>query len=79
VSRRRGQRRADHRIHQIVLWPLDGGYPGRFTRDQARLDYRAVNVPDDLDPGLLLAGPYAPFALWSRKPSAPTRCAHDPC
>ncbi|GAA4937842.1 hypothetical protein [Actinoplanes utahensis] len=57
-----------HRIHQVVIWPLGGGYPGRFHRDQARLDYRAVNVPDDLDPDALLAGPLAPLALWSRKP-----------
>jgi predicted transposase YdaD len=61
-------RRTDHRIHQVVLWPLGGGYPGRFRRDQARLDYRSVNVPDDLDPGMLLAGPLAPLALWSQKP-----------
>ena len=61
-------RRADHRIHQVVVWPLGGGYPGRFSRDQARLDYRAVNVPDDLDPGVLLASPLAPLALWSQKP-----------
>jgi hypothetical protein len=61
-------RRSDHRIHQIVLWPLGGGYPGRFQRDRARLDYRSVNVPDDLDPGLLLASPLAPLALWSQKP-----------
>jgi hypothetical protein len=61
-------RRADHRIHQVVVWPLGGGYPGRFRRDQARLDYRSVNVPDDLDPGTLLASPLAPLALWSQKP-----------
>jgi hypothetical protein len=61
-------RRADHRIHQVVVWPLGGGYPGRFRRDRARLDYRSVNVPDDLDPGTLLAGPLAPLALWSQKP-----------
>jgi len=61
-------RRADHRIHQFVLWPLGGGYPGRFRRDRVRLDYRSVNVPDDLDPGTLLAGPLAPLALWSQKP-----------
>ncbi|MCU7725612.1 hypothetical protein ODJ79_17930 [Actinoplanes sp. KI2] len=61
-------RRAEHRIHQVVLWPLGGGYPGRFTRDRARLDYRSVNVPDDLDPGMLLASPLAPLALWSQKP-----------
>jgi hypothetical protein len=64
----RKYRRAEHRIHQVVLWPLGGGYPGRFQRDQARLDYRSVNVPDDLDPGVLLAGPLAPLALWSQKP-----------
>ncbi|MCY1136887.1 hypothetical protein OWR29_02680 [Actinoplanes sp. Pm04-4] len=61
-------RRAEHRIHQIVLWPLGGGYSGRFERDHARLDYRSVNIPDDLDPGALLAGPLAPLALWARKP-----------
>ena len=61
-------RRTDHRIHQVAVWPLGGGYPGRFRRDQARLDYRSVNVPDDLDPGMLLAGPLAPLALWSQKP-----------
>ena len=61
-------RRTDHRIHQVVLWPLGGGYPGRFSRDRVRLDYRSVNVPDDLDPGMLLASPLAPLALWSQKP-----------
>ena len=61
-------RRTDHRIHQVVVWPLGGGYTGRFSRDQARLDYRSVNVPDDLDPGILLASPLAPLALWSQKP-----------
>ncbi|WP_250029533.1 hypothetical protein [Paractinoplanes maris] len=61
-------RRAQHRIHQVVLWPLGGGYPGRFERDQARLDYRSVNVPDDLDPTTLLASPLAPLALWTQKP-----------
>jgi predicted transposase YdaD len=61
-------RRSDHRIHQVVLWPLGGGYPGHFIRDQAQLDYRSVNVPDDLDPVRLLAGPLAPLALWSQKP-----------
>jgi hypothetical protein len=61
-------RRTDHRIHQVVLWPLGGGYPGRFRRDQAGLDYRSINVPDDLDPGTLLASPLAPLALWSQKP-----------
>jgi hypothetical protein len=61
-------RRAEHRIHQVVVWPLGGGYPGRFRRDQVRLDYRSVNVPDDLDPGMLLGGPLAPLALWSQKP-----------
>ncbi|GIE33932.1 hypothetical protein Ait01nite_069770 [Actinoplanes italicus] len=60
-------RRTDHRIHQVVIWPLGGGYPGSFHRDQARLDYRVVNVPEDLDPAALLAGPLAPLALWSRK------------
>ncbi|MDT5041761.1 MAG: hypothetical protein QOE51_2746 [Actinoplanes sp.] len=61
-------RRSDHRIHQVVVWPLGGGYPGRFSRDQVRLDYRSVNVPDDLDSGMLLASPLAPLALWSQKP-----------
>lgn len=61
-------RRTDHRIHQVVLWPLGGGYPGCFRRDRVQLDYRSVNVPDDLDPGGLLAGPLAPLALWSQKP-----------
>ncbi len=61
-------RRAEHRIHQVVVWPLGGGYRGRFSRDRVRLDYRSVNVPDDLDPGILLAGPLAPLALWSQKP-----------
>jgi hypothetical protein len=61
-------RRAEHRIHQVVLWPLGGGFPGRFRRDEVRLDYRSVNVPDDLDPGSLLSGPLAPLALWSQKP-----------
>jgi predicted transposase YdaD len=61
-------RRTDHRIHQVVLWPLGGGYPGRFTRDQAQLDYRSINVPNDLDPTTLLATPLAPLALWTHKP-----------
>ena len=63
-------RRSDHRIHQVVLWPLGGGYPGRFRRDQARLDYRSVNVPDDVDSRVLLTCPLAPLALWSQKPPA---------
>ena len=61
-------RRAEHRIHQVVVWPMGGGYPGRFRRDQEQLDYLSVNVPDDLNPDLLLAGPLAPLALWSQKP-----------
>jgi predicted transposase YdaD len=61
-------RKAEHRIHQVVVWPIGGGLPGRFRRDGARLDYRAVNVPDDLDPGVLLGSPLAPLALWSQKP-----------
>jgi predicted transposase YdaD len=61
-------RRKEHRIHQVVVWPLGGGFPGRFRRDRAKLDYRSVNVPDDLDPGVLLGGPLAPLALWSQKP-----------
>lgn len=52
-------RRASYRIHQVVLWPMGGGYPGRFTRDRARLDYRSINVPGDLDPATLLASPLA--------------------
>ncbi|XVU28501.1 hypothetical protein ACQPZJ_16075 [Actinoplanes sp. CA-054009] len=67
LARRYG--RSSHRIHQVVLWPLGGGYPGRFIRDQVRLDYLSINVPGDLDPGTLLAGPLAPLALWS--PEAP--------
>jgi hypothetical protein len=61
-------RRTDHRIHQVVVWPLGGGYPGRFRRDRARLDYRSINVPEDLDAGILLGSPLAPLALWSQKP-----------
>jgi len=61
-------RRSEHRIHQVVLWPLGAGFPGRFERDQVRLDYRSVSVPDDLDPGMLLASPLAPLALWSLNP-----------
>ncbi|MEU4620151.1 hypothetical protein AB0G04_09235 [Actinoplanes sp. NPDC023801] len=61
-------RRTDHRIHQVVIWPLGGGLPGSFHRDRVRLDYPAVNVPDDLDADALLGGPLAPLALWSRKP-----------
>lgn len=58
----------EYRIHQVVLWPLGGGFTGRFQRDRAQLDYLSVNVPDDLDPRTLLAGPLAPLALWSQKP-----------
>jgi hypothetical protein len=61
-------RRAQHRIHQIAVWPLGGGYPGSFRRDQAQLDYRSVNVPNDIDPSTLLDSPLAPLALWSQKP-----------
>jgi hypothetical protein len=61
-------RRADYRIHQVVLWPQGGGYPGRFRRDRVRLDYRAVSVPDDLDPETVLGSPLAALALWSSKP-----------
>ncbi|MBL7252823.1 hypothetical protein [Paractinoplanes lichenicola] len=61
-------RQDGHRIHQVVLWPVGGGYPGRFRRDRVQIDYRSVNVPDDLDPAALLAGPLAPLALWSEKP-----------
>lgn len=55
-----------HRIHQIVLWPLGNGYPGRFERDGERLIYRSINIPHDLDPGMLLASPLAPLALFHR-------------
>ena len=58
-------RRADHRIHQIVLWPQGGGYPGHFRRDHARLDYHAVNVPDAWIPTR-----YWP-ARWPRWPCGP--------
>lgn len=61
-------RRATHRIHQVVLWPEGGGYPGRFERDQERLDYHAVNIPDDFDPETLLASATPALALFTRKP-----------
>ncbi|NMO51102.1 hypothetical protein HH310_07865 [Actinoplanes sp. TBRC 11911] len=61
-------RRLAYCIHQVVLWPLGGGLPGRFIRDQAQLEYRSINVPDDLDPATLLASPLAPLALWAQKP-----------
>ena len=61
-------RRATHRIHQVVLWPEGGGYPGRFERDQERLDYHAVNIPDDIDPDTLLASTAPALALFTRKP-----------
>jgi hypothetical protein len=61
-------RRATHRIHQVVLWPEGGGYPGRFERDQERLDYHAVNIPDDFDPEMLLASATPALALFTRKP-----------
>jgi hypothetical protein len=61
-------RRATHRIHQVVLWPEGDGYPGRFERDQERLDYHAVNIPDDFDPDTLLAGITPALALFTRKP-----------
>jgi len=61
-------RRATHRIHQVVLWPEGGGYPGRFERDQERLDYHAVNIPDDIDPDTLLASTTPALALFTRKP-----------
>ena len=60
--------RGEHRIHQLALWPLGGGFPGLFSRDQARLEYLSINVPDDLDPVMLLASPLAPLALWSQHP-----------
>ena len=61
-------RRATHRIHQVVLWPEGDGYPGRFERDQERLDYHAVNIPDDLDPDTLLASTTPALALFTRTP-----------
>jgi hypothetical protein len=61
-------RRATHRIHQVVLWPEGDGYPGRFERDQERLDYHAVNIPDDFDPDTLLASTAPALALFTRKP-----------
>jgi len=56
-----------HRIHQTVVWPVGGGYPGSFQRDRLRLEYHSVNVPDDLDPDELLRTPLAPLALWSKR------------
>jgi hypothetical protein len=58
--------RQRHRIHQLVLWPLGGGYSGYFQRDRLRLRYESVNVPDDLDPDQVLSTPLAPLALWAR-------------
>jgi hypothetical protein len=52
----------------VVLWPEGGGYPGRFERDQERLDYHAVNIPDDFDPDTLLASTTPALALFTRKP-----------
>jgi len=62
-------RRGTHRIHQVVLWPEGDGYPGRFERDQERLDYYAVNIPDDVDPDTLLASATPALALFTRKPA----------
>ncbi|WP_212846982.1 hypothetical protein [Actinoplanes ianthinogenes] len=56
-----------HRIHQTVIWPDGGGYPGSFQRDCLSLDYRVVNVPEDLDPEEVLRTPLAPLALWSTR------------
>jgi hypothetical protein len=56
-----------HRIHQTVVWPVGGGYPGSFRRDRLHLEYHSVNVPDDLDPEALLTTPLAPLALWSNR------------
>jgi hypothetical protein len=66
-----------HRIHQTVVWPVGGGYPGSFQRDRLSLEYRSVNVPDDLEPGALLRSPLAPLALWSsrRPPDVADRVA----
>ncbi|WIM94838.1 hypothetical protein ACTOB_006894 [Actinoplanes oblitus] len=66
-----------HRIHQTVVWPAGGGYPGSFQRDHLRLEYHSVNVPDDLDPDTLLRSPLAPLALWSsrRPPDVADRVA----
>ncbi|WIN00482.1 hypothetical protein ACTOB_004191 [Actinoplanes oblitus] len=66
-----------HRIHQTVVWPAGGGYPGSFQRDHLRLEYHSVNVPDDLDPDTLLRSPLAPLALWSsrRPPDVADRIA----
>ncbi|WP_378002418.1 hypothetical protein [Actinoplanes octamycinicus] len=66
-----------HRIHQTVLWPVGGGYPGSFQRDRLHLEYRSVSVPDDLDPAALLTSPLAPLALWSsrRPPDVADRVA----
>ncbi|GAA2675052.1 hypothetical protein Apa02nite_021220 [Actinoplanes palleronii] len=59
-----------HRIHQTVVWPVGGGYPGSFQRDRLSLEYHSVNVPDDLDPEALLGSPLAPLVLWSsRRPT----------
>ncbi|GAA2914193.1 hypothetical protein Acy02nite_80370 [Actinoplanes cyaneus] len=66
-----------HRIHQTVVWPVGGGYPGSFQRDRLSLEYRSVSVPDDLDPCALLTSPMAPLALWSsrRPPDVANRVA----
>jgi predicted transposase YdaD len=61
-------RRATHRIHQVVLWPEGGGYPGRFERDRERLEYYAVNIPDDYEPETFLASGAPAMALFTRKP-----------
>src|SRR4051794_30957787 len=61
-------RRTTHRIHQVVLWPVGGGHPSRFERDQVRLEYHAVSVPDDLDPDMLVASTAPALALFTRKP-----------
>lgn len=59
---------AEYDIHQVVFWPEGGGYPGRFQRNGALLIYLDVNVPDDLDPEVLLGSPLAALALATRKP-----------
>ena len=61
-------RRGTHRIHQVVVWPEGGGYPGRFERDQERLDYHAVNLPDDFDVDTVLASPNPALAMFTRTP-----------
>ncbi|GIM96267.1 hypothetical protein [Paractinoplanes toevensis] len=60
--------RARHRLHQVVVWPFGGGYPGNFQRDGAALRYTSWNLAEDLDPEYILASGLAPLALWSKNP-----------